>query len=439
MRADRGLQPVPIGGATAGLAGVGPLTIAHVQTRMNRTGGCEENTWASCVHQAESGHDVHLVCGRSSDVDAYRDRHPRIAVHQVNEMVWNISPADDWAACQALKRLFEDIGADVIHTHSSKAGVLGRVAGRMAGVPALIHGVHILPFSNVRLSEKLTYVAIEHAAALATDHFIHVSEGTRAAYRQALVGASKPHSVVRSGMKIDQFKGANWPADWQQILGTDHAQHKPVTMLMMAVLEARKRHAEFLEEFARITEPGENIRVLLAGDGPEQENLEALIASLGLGDRVSLLGYRRDPENLVALADFSVLCSLREGLPRVIVQSLAGGKPAVVSPFPGIEEIVKHGANGVVASTREAEDVAREAVSLARDRQRLAAYTAGALESPVDEWSFSSMFAQLDAAYGACLAQPAVAARLRKKYSSETANGTSRRQAASHPSSTASQ
>jgi glycosyltransferase involved in cell wall biosynthesis len=430
---DHHLLPVRPGSrAAAPLESLRPLTIAHVQTRMNRTGGCEENTWASCVHQAESGHEVHLVCGRSSDIDAYRGRHPRVAVHQVNEMVWNISPSADWSACQALKRLFQEIGADLVHTHSSKAGVLGRVAGRMAGVPALIHGVHILPFSNVSLREKLTYVTVEHVAATVTDHFIHVSEGTRSAYAKAMVGASKPHSVVRSGMKIDQFKGAPWPSDWQEILGTQDAQRKPVTMLMMAVLEARKRHAEFLRELARISQPGENIRVLLAGDGPEQRNLEALIAELGLGDRVTLLGYRRDPENLVALSDFSILCSLREGLPRVIVQSLAGGKPAVVSPFPGIEEIVKHGANGVVAGSRDAEDVAREAVSLARDHQRLAAYTAGAKASPVDEWSFSSMFAQLDAAYNACLASPAVAKRLKRKNSADQEIGSSERAPASH-------
>lgn len=416
MRVDSDLMPLrQVGPAACMPTGVRPLTIAHVQTRMNRTGGCEENTWASCVHQAESGHDVHLVCGQSSNVDAYRYRHPRIAVHQVDEMIWSISPADDWAACRALRRLFRDIGADVVHTHSSKAGVLGRVAGRMAGVPALIHGVHILPFSNVGLSEKLAYIAVEHLAALVTDHFIHVSEGTRAAYSRVGVGAGKPHSVVRSGMKIDQFKAACWPSDWQEIVATTDAQLKPVTVLMMAVLEPRKRHAEFLREFARITEPSDNIRVLLAGDGPEQENIEALIAELGLHDRVTLLGYRGDPERLVALSDFSVLCSLREGLPRAIVQSLAGGKPAVVSPFPGIAEIVEHGVNGVVAATCDAEDVAREAVSLARDRQRLAVYTTGALESRVDEWSFPSMFAQLDAAYRDCLARSPVAERLKKK------------------------
>lgn len=389
-----------------------PLTIVHVQTRMNSSGGCEENTWASCVHQAETGHAVHLVCGRSSAVDAYRGRHSGVTVHHVDEMVWNISPKDDFAACRVLKRLFVQLGADVIHTHSSKAGILGRVAGKMAGVPALIHGVHILPFSNVSVPQKLTYLSVEHGAALITDHFIHVSEGTKAAYRNAHIGQSVPHSVVRSGMEIHKFKSAPWPDDWQNLVGQVKPEHKPFVVLMMAALEKRKRHAEFLREFARLTRPGDKICVLFAGDGPENGNLIALIRQLGLADRVTLLGHRSDPERLVALSDVSVLCSLREGLPRVIVQSLAGGKPAVVSPFPGIEEIVKHDVSGIVAKSSDAEDVVRETVGLIRDRTRLKRYTVGAQQASVEEWSFSGMFSQLDDAYAKCLEKPDVKARL---------------------------
>jgi len=393
-----------------------PLTIVHVQTRMNSSGGCEENTWASCVHQAESGHDVHLVCGRSSSVDAYRGRHPNVAVHHVEEMVWNISPKDDAIACRVLRRLFLQLGTDLIHTHSSKAGILGRVAGRMAGVPAVIHGVHILPFSNVSVREKLTYLSVEHGAALITDHFIHVSEGTKAAYKKAFVGQGVPHSVVRSGMEIDKFKSAPLPDDWQELVGETRAEHRPTVILMMAALEKRKRHAEFLQELAKITRAGDNFRVLFAGSGPEENSLRDLIQKLGIGDRVRLLGHRNDPERLVALSDLSVLCSLREGLPRVIVQSLAGDKPAVVSPFPGIEEIVHHDVSGVIAKSSDAEDVVRETIKLIRDRTRLRRYTAGAQEFSVDAWSFSSMFSQLDDAYGVCLARPSVAARLARAH-----------------------
>ncbi|WP_162302008.1 glycosyltransferase [Croceibacterium ferulae] len=381
---------------------------------MNSSGGCEENTWASCVHQASTGHVVHLVCGRSSAVDAYKGRHPGVTVHHVDEMVWNISPVDDIRACRVLAQLFERLKADVIHTHSSKAGILGRAAAKLAGVPARIHGVHILPFDNVSSGEKLVYLAVEHMAAFVTDHFIHVSEGTKAAYRSAAVGQSVPHSVVRSGMEVEKFKGASWPEDWSQLVGETHPQHKPSVVLMMAALEKRKRHAEFIQEFAKLSSPDDRIRVLFAGSGPEEGNLQQLIDRLNVGDRVRLLGHRSDPQCLVALSDVSVLCSLREGLPRVIVQSLAGGKPAVVSPFPGIEEIVTHDKNGIVAQSTEAEDVVRETMALIRNPERLAKYTAGAENASVDAWSFASMFSQLDAAYALCLSNPDVKSRLRK-------------------------
>lgn len=264
-----------------------PLVIAHVQTRMNRSGGAEENTWASCVHQAQSGHIVHLFCGRSSDVEEYAGRGTPVRVHLVSELVREVSAQDDIAAYRKLSAMFGEVQADIVHTHTSKAGIVGRLAASNAKVPAIVHGVHILPFSNVGLAEKLVYLTAEHIAAPMTDHFIHVSHGTRRAYALARLGGKRLHSVVRSGMDIEKFQTATMPEDWRAMLGVGLNAEKPRTILMMAVLEARKRQAEFITGFAQVTRPGENIRLLLAGDGPDQEKLAALIHSLGVGDRVS--------------------------------------------------------------------------------------------------------------------------------------------------------
>jgi glycosyltransferase involved in cell wall biosynthesis len=389
-----------------------PLVIAHVQTRMNRSGGAEENTWASCVHQARAGHIVHLFCGRSSDVEEYAGRDTAVRVHLVSDLVREVSAKNDVAAYRRLSTLFSEVQADVVHTHTSKAGIVGRLAASNAKVPAIIHGVHILPFSNVGLAEKLVYLTAEHIAAPVTDHFIHVSHGTRQAYGLARLGGKRLHSVVRSGMDIDKFQTAAWPDDWRTLLGIGPDVEKPRTILMMAVLEARKRQVEFITGFAKAIQPGENIRLLLAGDGPDREVLTTLIEALGVGDRVKLLGHRSDPERLVALADLSTLASLREGLPRTIVQSLAGGKPAVVSPLRGIEEIIDSGRNGIVVRSNAAEPVAHEAVALVRDTARLDAMTREAARAPVEDWKFPSMFAQLDQAYRETLALPHVAARL---------------------------
>lgn len=389
-----------------------PLVIAHVQTRMNRSGGAEENTWASCVHQAEVGHTVHLFCGRSSDVEEYAARDTPVRVHLVDELVRDVSARQDVAAYRRLSALFGEVRADIVHTHTSKAGIVGRLAASNAKVPAIVHGVHILPFSNVGIAEKLVYLTAEHVAAPITDHFIHVSHGTRRAYQLARLGGNRLHSVVRSGMDIDKFQSATWPEDWRALLGVGIDAEKPRTILMMAVLEARKRQVEFITGFAQATRAGENIRLLIAGDGPDRDTLAGLIQSLGVSDRVKLLGHRSDPERLIALADLSTLASLREGLPRTIVQSLAGGKPAVVSPLRGIEEIIDTGRNGIVVRSKDAESVAREAVALLRDAPRLAGMTDAASAAAVGDWKFPAMFAQLDAAYRETLALPHVAARM---------------------------
>ena len=393
-----------------------PLVIAHVQTRMNRAGGAEENTWASCVHQAQSGHVVHLFCGRSSDVEEYAGRGTAVRVHLVDEMVRDVSAQSDIAAYRRLSALFSEVQADVVHTHTSKAGIVGRLAASNAKVPAIVHGVHILPFSNVGLAEKAVYLAAEHIAAPMTDHFIHVSHGTRDAYALARLGGNRLHSVVRSGMDIDRYQNAAWPDDWRGMIGVGPDAAKPRTILMMAVLEARKRQAEFITGFAEVTRHGEDIRLLIAGDGPERAKLAALIETLDVSDRVKLLGHRSDPERLVALADICALASLREGLPRTIVQSLAGGKPAVVSSLRGIDEIIESGVNGIIVRRPDAQSVAREAVALLRDDVRLARMTQAAACAPVDGWRFASMFAQLDQAYRETLALPRVAARIAARH-----------------------
>ncbi|MEH3104907.1 MAG: glycosyltransferase [Sphingomonas phyllosphaerae] len=400
------------------------LVIVHVQTRM-LTGGAEENTWGSCLHQVKSGHVVHLICGRDSDVDFYRAKGTAVQVHLLPELVRHVSIKDDIAAYKKLAKMFVELGADIVHTHTSKAGILGRLAARRAGVPAIVHGVHILPFSNVGIGEKVTYLLAEHAVAPLTDHFIHVSHGTHQAYRDARVGMRRPHSIVRSGMEVDRFPGASWPDDWREIVGVDEGSEKPKVILMLAALEARKRHDEFIRAFVSLTKPGENIRLLLAGNGPEAENVAALVESLNVADRVRLLGHRSDPEKLIALADVCTLASLREGLPRVIVQSMGGGRPAVVSYVPGIDEIVTDQVTGVIVRDPSASAVAKECVALVRDEQRLADFTAAAGEMSVSEWSFKSMFEQLDTAYAETFARPEVRARMRGKDGASNAGQTS--------------
>lgn len=376
-----------------------PRTIVHIQTRM-LTGGAEENTWASCEHQIRQGHEVHLVCGHDSRVEYYRARDARVRIHLVPEMRREISLIQDFQAYLRIKQLLQDIRPDIVHTHTSKAGIVGRCAARAAGAAVILHGVHMLPFSNVGMAQRLAYLLAEHAAAALTDRYIHVSEGTRQAYLNARIGRAKPHAVVRSGMEIARFRKVDLPSDAANLLGLQpYAAGRPRVILMLAALEARKRHDEFIRAFLRELDDRSDVVLLLAGDGPERENLVRLVDELGARQNVRLLGHRDDPHKLISLADATALSSLREGLPRVVVQSLAGGRPAVVSPIEGIEEVVEDNRNGIVVRDSSAASVARAAIQLVRNPAKLDHLTRGAEMSQVDDWTFESMFRQLDRNY----------------------------------------
>lgn len=398
LRSDRGAVPAGATHARYNMRPDAPLTIVHVQTRFVR-GGAEENTWVSCVHQARLGHRVIILCGPTSNIDYYESQNAGVALQIVPSLVREISLKHDFRCFRELRAVFKALKPDVVHTHTSKAGIVGRMAAAAAGVRNVIHGVHMLPFSNIGLVEKLVYVGAEHFVAPMTNHFVHVSNGTREAYRSALIGLGTPQSVVRSGMDVDKFKSASWPDDWRSLLDVSAGEEKPKVVLMLSSLELRKRHSDFLKGFARITKPGEPIRLLLAGEGPERENLEAQIASLGLGDRVKLAGHRSDPERLVALSDIGTLASLREGLPRVVVQYFAGGKPAVVSALRGIDEIVRSSINGFILPDKDAGSIAELAVNVVRNEDLLGHLSKGARRTNVSEWSKSSMLDQLDQVY----------------------------------------
>jgi len=361
------------------------LHIVHVLTRLLRAGS-EENVIATCLGQADQGHRVTLVFGREHD-PSYQDQlGDRIALECVESLVHPIDPAADLRATIAMTRLFRDLKPDIVHTHQSKAGILGRLAAWRGGVPHIVHGVHIAPFLNVGRTQRLVYVAAERAVARITHAFISVSRGMRDAYIANGIGAPEAHHVVYSGMPLDAFIGAIPPEDWRTIAGVEPGEPKPPILVMLAALEPRKRHRELIEVFGRVVERFPEVRLLCGGEGPARPEVEAAIAAAGLERNVRLLGFYREPGRLVALADLCLLTSSREGLPRVVVQYIAGGKPAIVTRVPGIEEIIEDGVSGLVTDAHDLSDTARAIIDVLSDDTLRARLSKGAAARDVDAW-----------------------------------------------------
>lgn len=375
------------------------MHIAHILTRFLRAGS-EENTIETCRWQANAGHKVTLIHGPGHNT--YWNRHMPEGVTrlEVPEMVHPVRPLQDFAAVRRLRSIYRDIQPDVIHTHQSKAGILGRMAARAVPDAVVAHGIHIVPFEGVSPAKRAIYIAAEKLVARQTDVFIGVSEAVGRSYVAAGISRRGRVHCVRSGMDLARFQSPQLPADWRQLLGVPTGNARPRVALMMAAFEPRKRHVAFLQAFAKVADTMPDLKILLAGRGPEEARVRALVQELGLQDQVVFCGHRADPEALFAMADLSVLTSQREGLPRVVVQSIAAGCPTLTQDLPGLDEVVDHRHNGWIAPQGDMDATLREMRDLLDNIPLLNRLRQGALATDLSAWHLDALGAQSTALYG---------------------------------------
>jgi glycosyltransferase involved in cell wall biosynthesis len=379
-----------------------PLQIAHVITRLIN-GGADENTVISCNQAVRSGHDVMLVHGAQTRPEILATLDARVDIVQVPNLAHPIAPLGDMKALGDLVRTFRRLRPDVVHTHTSKAGILGRLAARAAGVPVVVHGVHIVPFVNVGRVERFVYLTAERAVQGLTDAFVDVSPGVRDLCVKAGLGAPERHHVVPSGFDLSRFRNATEPEDWRDLLRLAPDDPRPPVVVMLAVFEARKRHLECLERLPRIVARFPEVRFVLAGDGRLRNAVDARIKTLGIERNVILTGFHPHPEQLIALADICLLASAREGLPRVLMQYLAGGRPVIATDLPRIDDVLRQDVNGLVVRSGDLDGLADAVVALVDDPARRARLARGAAATELSEWDATRMGERIEAVYAAVI------------------------------------
>lgn len=365
-------------------------TIVHVITRYIRA-GADENTALTALGQSKSGNRVFILHGDDFDQSFARELSDRITFVRVPRLVRRISPVDDVSALVSMTGIIKKIAPDIVHTHTSKAGVIGRVAAVFARVPTIVHGVHIAPFVSVGAFEKYTYIAIEKALSLITDAFVDVSAGMKNLYLEYGIGRHDNHFIVHSGFDLRRFQNPPLPDDLADLTEPTEGGGKPLVVLVLSALEPRKRIAELIEAFGTSVSALPDVRLLVAGEGSQKERLTRLVAEKGLERNVRLLGFRHDPERLIRLSDVCILVSHREGLPRVIMQYIAGGRPCIATRLPGIEEVIMHGVNGLLFDENDIPGVVAAVADLIRDRPRLEALAAEASLTDLRSWDVEEM------------------------------------------------
>ena len=327
-----------------------PVRVAHIITRMI-VGGAQENTLHTCdMLRKRPGWEVLLVTGPPLGPEGellsevQRRGIPHVIVPQMRR---DVNPWLDTAALWRLFRILRRWRPAIVQTHSSKAGILGRLAARAAGVPIIIHTVEGLPFHRYAppWANRL-FILAERVAAPVTDRTVCVAQ---AMVDQALAAGVRPrggYCVIRSGMDVDAYLRADRHREAERrALGF---APEDVVIGKVARLFPLKGHEFVLRAAPRVLARCPRARFLFVGDGVLRPELEALAAQLGIADRIVFAGLV-PPERIpaiVAAMDVVVHTSLREGLARVLVQALLCEKPVVTYALDGAPEVILDGVTG---------------------------------------------------------------------------------------------
>jgi glycosyltransferase involved in cell wall biosynthesis len=332
-------------------------------------GGAQETAIDTCHLLDPERYEVDLLIGPQLGAEGElvstvnRDR---VRLTTLQPLVREIDPLNDWRALRALEKIMRQGRYHIVHTHSSKAGVLGRMAARRAGVPVVVHTVHGWPFHDrMNPLKRRVYIAAEKHCLPMTDKLIVVTQLDAGAGIRCGIGGPDDYRRIFSAINLDEYRNAAAdPRAVRAALGLDPSA--PVAGCV-ARLSPQKAPDIFMRMAAEVSKLVPDAQFLYVGGGPLRADIEALIRELGLEGKVVLAGLRRDIPQLMAAMDVFVLLSLWEGLPRVFPQAMASGLPVVASRVGGAAEIVTHGDNGYLAEPGDYQTPARLVADLLRD------------------------------------------------------------------------
>jgi glycosyltransferase involved in cell wall biosynthesis len=327
------------------------MKIVHIITRLI-IGGAQENTLLSCEGQHRRGHEVTLITGpplgpEGSLLERAQSFGYRVEV--IDAMRRSILPGKDARTYRQLVSLLRELQPDVVHTHSSKAGIIGRWAARKAGVAKIVHTIHGLAFTaSTHPSANALYKLLERRTAPITAKIVCVADAMRDQSMAAGIGRREQYVTVYSGMETAPFLSP--PVGRDEVRRQLGLSDEQIAVGTIARLFELKGHDDLLELAPRLCGKYSHLRFLWVGDGFLRAQFEQRIAAMGLTDRFILTGLvppARIPE-LAGAMDIVVHPSRREGLARALPQGSLAGKPVITYDIDGAKEGVLDGRTGFV-------------------------------------------------------------------------------------------
>jgi glycosyltransferase involved in cell wall biosynthesis len=352
------------------------LKITHVITRFV-IGGAQENTLATIRGlRQKSGVEVNLISGpaigpegslEDEAQNVFSDSPEQFSI--VPELVRPVHPLKDFIALKKLEKIFRAQKPHIVHTHSGKAGILGRLAAKRAGVPIIIHHIHGPSFGTFQGAiANFIFTAAERHVAKVTDHFFCSADAMTKLYLAAGIGQPEMFTRIFSGFNLHPFLAAKNDLSLRKKLGLDESHF---VIGKIGRIFKLKGHADLLHAFSKIHRQIPHARLLFVGDGVLRGEMENLGRKLNVAEKVIFTGLVQPSEvaNYVGIMDCLAHLSYREALSRSLPQALAAGKPVVAYDFDGADEICIENKTGFLIRTGEIEAAAQKILLLAQQSE----------------------------------------------------------------------
>lgn len=384
------------------------VRVLHVITNL-QVGGATDNTLTTVAGHSRERYEVHLAAGVVADHQNYTEWRERAEdcadrLFIIPEMGRSVRVDRDLRALNALTALMSEHRYDIVHTHCSKAGLLGRLAARRAGGSIVVHTYHAFGWQAaeehgegtrprwISRMARSVYLGVERYTASLSDALITVSDLNRETALDLRVAPSEKLTTIRSGIHLDSSGGFH-REDLASRLGLEASRPIAGTVGRLAL---QKDPLTFVEAAKLVLERWPEVQFVMIGDGPLERDVRAAI---GDDSRIRMLGYRDDVADILRIMDVFVLSSRWEGLGRALTEAVGAGVPVAATAVDGIPELVTHGLTGMLSPPGQATPLADNIVWLLDHREEARGMADRAARKVQDEWGAAQMVTDIEGLY----------------------------------------
>lgn len=377
------------------------LRILHTTTRLVRGGGVENNIFHT-IDQLKEEYEFILSCGADMQENPFASD-PRIRIIICKSLINKIHPWHDFKAVWFYYRLIKKEKIDIIHTHETKASFITKFAAWLAGCPYIIYGLHGVTFNDpMSKLKRRFYIFLEKITIGVSDFIVAVSYDVMKHYHANNIGKKIPYTVVRSGIDMKKFFAhTHVSADEKEAL-KKRLNIGPATRVICNVgrFSFSKAQRYTIQCFARLKKDFPDSKLILIGEGELLEECRQLAQRLGVGDDVVFEAYKKNVPLYLSISDLFIFTSLREGLPRVIVEAALMKVPVAAFEVEGIREVIEDGQSGIIVKQYDEEALYAGAKKILADPSLAREFVQRAFSHTEHEWDAEKMAVDLRRVYG---------------------------------------